>query len=75
MTDFETIVQHETEFGNRNFVFVARKLAKGEHGESEFISIVRGYVDPNGHRRFKMTLTLPPDPDVVGFVQDALGKV
>jgi hypothetical protein len=77
MTTFETIEKHETEFGNNNFVQVARKIAKGEDDDSsaEFISLTRGYLDAQGSRRYKTNLSLPPEPDLVGFVKDALEDV
>jgi hypothetical protein len=77
MTTFETIEKHETEFGNNNFVQVARKIAKGEDDDTstEFISLTRGYLDAQGSRRYKTNLSLPPEPDLVGFVKDALEDV
>lgn len=76
MTTFETIEKHETEFGNNNFVQVARKIAKGDDDSStEFISLTRGYLDAQGSRRYKTNLSLPPEPELVSFVQDALEDI
>ena len=77
MTTFETIEKHETEFGNNNFVQVARKIAKGEEDDTstEFISLTRGYLDAQGSRRYKTNLSLPPEPDLLGFVKDAIEDV
>jgi hypothetical protein len=77
MTTFETIEKHETEFGNNNFVQVARKIAKGEEDDTstEFISLTRGYLDAQGSRRYKTNLSLPPEPELLGFVKDAIEDV
>lgn len=77
MTTFETIEKHETEFGNNNFVQVARKVAQNEDDDSstEFIALTRGYLDAQGSRRYKTNLTLPPEPELVGFVKEALQDV
>lgn len=76
MTTFETIEKHETEFGNNNFIQVARKIAQGEDDSStEFIALTRGYLDAQGSRRYKTNLTLPPEPELLGFVKEALDDV
>lgn len=75
MTTFETLEKHETEYGNNNFLQVARKVAKDDNGSTEFIAVTRGYMDNQGSRRYKTNLTLPTDPDIVNFVAEALGKV
>lgn len=75
MVTYETIEQHETEFGNNNFLQVARKVAKDDNGSTEFISVTRGYIDGQGSKRYKNQISLPTDPDVVGFVAEALKKV
>lgn len=75
MTTFETIEKHETEFGNNDFLQVARKVAKSEESSTEFIAVTRGYLDSQGSRRYKTNLTIPPDPDLVEFVQEALSSV
>jgi len=76
MTTFETIEKKETEFGQNNFIQVARKIAKGDDDSStEFIALTRGYLDQQGSRRYKTNLTLPPEPDLVDFVEEALADV
>ena len=75
MTTYETIEMHETEYGRNNFIEVARKIAKGEDGSTEFISVTRGYIDGTGQKRYKTNLTMPSDPEVVTFVAEALVKL
>lgn len=75
MVTFETLEMHETEFGTNNFVQIARKVAKDDESSTKFIAVTRGYLDGEGAKRYKTNLTLPDDPDVVDFVQDALGKL
>lgn len=75
MTTFETIEKHETEFGNNDFIQVARKVAKSDDSSTEFIALTRGYLDAQGARRYKTNLTIPPDSDLIEFVQDSLAAV
>lgn len=75
MTTFETIEKHETEFGNNNFVQIARKVARSDESSTEFIALTRGYLDGQGARRYKTNLTLPPESDLLEFITDALDKV
>lgn len=80
MTTFETIDKHETEFENERhgnaFVQVARKMARNDDdGDTEFVVITRGYVDEQGSRRYKTNITLPPNPDLIEFVTEALNDV
>jgi len=66
--EFETLASKKKEFGRNNFLEVARKKAKTEDGENEFISISRGYFLPDGSERFKKSLTVPDDPEIKEFV-------
>ncbi len=75
MTTFETISKHEREYGNNNFIQVARKVARDDHGETYFIAVTRGYLDSQGSRRYKTNLTLPDDPEIVAWVSDHLGQL
>jgi hypothetical protein len=75
MTEFETIEKHETEFGNNDFVQVARKIARDDDSTTEFIALTRGYLDAQGSRRYKTNLTLPPDGELLDFVEESLAKV
>jgi|TARA_Y100000310_G_scaffold178842_1_gene178796 hypothetical protein len=52
MVEFETIKETEVKFGNNKFVEIARKKAIAEDGETEFISISRGFFTPEGDKRF-----------------------
>jgi hypothetical protein len=66
--EFETLRAEKKEFGRNNFIEVARKKAKTEDGENEFISISRGYFLPDGSERFKKSLTVPDDAEIKDFV-------
>ena len=48
MVEFETMKAEEVKFGKNNFLEVARKKAKAEEGENEFIAISRGFFLPDG---------------------------
>jgi hypothetical protein len=68
MVEFETIKAEEVKFGKNNFLEVARKKAKSEEGENEFIAISRGFFLPDGSKRFKKSLAIPDDATIKDFV-------
>jgi len=68
MVNFETIKAEEIPFGNNNFIEVAKKRAVDNERSSEFISISRGFYGFNGEKRFKKSITMPINNDVVDFV-------
>jgi hypothetical protein len=72
MVEFETIRAEKKEFGRNNFIEVARKKAKTDEGENEFISVSRGYFLPDGTERFKKSLTIPDDPAIKDFVAEKI---
>jgi hypothetical protein len=72
MVEFETIRAEKKEFGRNNFIEVARKKAKTDEGENEFISVSRGYFLPDGTERFKKSLTIPDDPAIKEFVAEKI---
>ena len=71
--DFETLKSEEVKFKNdTQFVEIARKKAKTDDGENEFVSISRGYFTPQGERRFRRSVAIPSDVNVVEGVANAL---
>ena len=72
MVEFETIKSEEISFGNNNFIEVARKKAISEQGENVFMSISRGFVTPNGEKRYRKSFSVPLDEAVINFVADKL---
>jgi hypothetical protein len=75
MVDYETISAKKIPFGKNNFIEIARKKAVSSNGETEFISISRGYftTDAEGKDapRYKNSVTIPLDEDV----RDQIAKV
>ncbi len=65
---FETIKAEEVKFGKNNFLEVARKKAVTEEGENVFISISRGFFSPDGTKKFRRSLALPDQPEIIDFV-------
>ncbi len=72
MVKFETIKSDEVKFGTNNFIEIARKKAITEDSENTFLSISRGFVDQNGNRRYRTSVSLPLNQEVVDFVADAI---
>ena len=68
MVEFETLKAEEVKFGKNNFLEVARKKAKAEDSENEFIAISRGFFLPDGTKRFKKSLAIPDDKVLVDFI-------
>ncbi len=68
MVEFETMKAEEIKFGKNNFLEIARKKAKSEDGENEFLAISRGFFLPDGSKRFKKSLAIPDDATIKDFV-------
>lgn len=75
MVQFETIKSEEIKFGNSNFLEIARKKAISDEGENIFISISRGFVTPEGEKRYRKSFTVPLDESVIKFVCEKLKEV
>jgi hypothetical protein len=75
MVEFETITTKEIKFGKNKFLEVARKKAVSPEGENEFISISRGFMTPNGDKRFKNALGFPAEKDIVDQLVAALQEI
>ena len=75
MEDFETIKAEEVKFGKNNFVEIARKKAKTDIGENEFISISRGFYLSNGEKGWKSSITLPNEKDKLKKISDLLKTI
>ena len=74
--EFITVKAEEIKFGRNNFIEVARKVAKTEEGENEFISISKGlYLPENAGKRFRNSVSLPTDDDTASKVADLLKTI
>ncbi len=73
--EFETMKAEEVKFGKNNFIEVARKKAKAETGENEFLAISRGFFLPDGTKRFKRSIAIPNDKEIINFIADKLKEL
>lgn len=73
--EFETVKAEEVKFGKNNFLEIARKKAKSEGGENEFLSISRGFFLPDGTKRFKRSIAVPVDKEIVEFIAKTIKNV
>lgn len=73
--EFETLSSKEMKFGKNNFLEIARKKAKAETGESEFVSISRGFFSSTGEKRYKKSVAVPVDKNIVDFVAKSLQEL
>ncbi len=72
---FETLSAEKIPFGKNNFLEVARKKAITDEGDSEFISVSRGYFLPDGSEKYKKSITIPDDPNIKAFVTEKINKL
>lgn len=74
--EFKTIKAEEVKFGRNSFIEVARKVAKTDEGENEFISISKGFYMPEGNnKRFRKSISLPNDPEVLVEIAKILKNI
>jgi len=73
--EFETIKAEEIKFGRNSFIEVARKVAKTEEGENEFVSISKGFYTPDGAKKFRTSVALPKEPEVLADIADKLKNI
>jgi hypothetical protein len=74
MVEFETVMSEEKNFGSKNFIEVAKKKAKSETGENEFLAVSRGFVGKDGAKRYTKSIALPVDAEMVDFIAENLKK-
>jgi hypothetical protein len=75
--EFETVKSEEIKFGRNSFVEIARKKAKTDEGENEFISISKGFFLPDGTKRFSRgkNVSIPNEEEVIVALSKALKTV
>lgn len=73
--EFETIKADEIKFGRNNFLEIARKKAVSEEGSNEFIAISRGYFLPDGTKRFRRSLAVPDEKEIIDFITSKLQEL
>jgi len=73
--EFQTVKAEEVKFGRNSFIEIARKIAKTEEGENEFVSISKGFFTPDGGKRFRTSISLPKEADVLSDIADKLKNV
>lgn len=75
MVQFETIAAEQIPFGNNNFLEIARKKAIDGERENVFISLSRGFMTQTGERRYKSSVTIPLNPEVIDFVAKKIKEI
>lgn len=75
MVEFETIEAKEIKFGNNKFLEIARKKAKTPEGETEIISISKGFFTPTGQKRFKNSLGFPAEKEIINGLVESLSSI
>ncbi len=77
MVEFETKKAEIIKFGRNSFVEIARKVAKTDEGENEFISISKGFYLPDGTKRFSKgkNVSIPAEEEVIVDVAKKLKSI
>jgi hypothetical protein len=75
MVEFEIVNAKEISFGKNKFLEIARKKAKTDEGESEIITISKGFVAPTGQKRFKNSLGFEASDEVRNELIKALQEI
>ena len=75
MVEYETIEAEEIKFGRINFIEVAKKRAISEEGETEFISISRGYYLDDGSKKWKASIALPQEEEKRVEIADIIKRL
>jgi len=75
MVEFETVKANEKKFGTNNFIEIARKKAKTDDGENEFISISRGFFAKDESKRYTKSIALPVDQEMADFIKSSMEDI
>lgn len=75
MVEYETIASEEIKFGRNNFIELAKKKAISDDGETEFVSISRGYYLEDGSKKWKASIALPQEKDKRDEIADILKQL
>ena len=75
MVEFECLKVEEINFGKNNFFEVAKKIAKTPKGDTEFISLSKGFFLPNGEKRYKRSMAIPLNKDVIEFIAEKIKEM
>ena len=75
MVEFQTIKAEEVKFGKNNFLEIARKKAITEEGDNEYIAVSRGFFLPDGTKKFKKSLAIPDDKEIIDFIVSKLKEL
>jgi len=73
--EFQTVKAEVVKFGRNSFIEVARKIAKTPEGENEFVSISKGFFQEDGSQRFRDSLSLPKEPEVLAEIAEKIKNI
>lgn len=75
MVEYDTIASEEIKFGRNNFIEVAKKKAISDEGETEFVSISRGYYLDDGTKKWKASIALPQEEEKRNEIADLIKRL
>jgi hypothetical protein len=74
--EYQTLEAKEIKFGRNSFIEVARKIAKSDEGENEFVAISKGFfMEADGSKRFRQSIALPKEPETLKEISKALESI
>jgi hypothetical protein len=75
MVEFKVLKAEEVKFGKNNFLEIARKKALTDEGENEFVAISRGFYLPDGTKRFKRSIAIPNDKEILEAIAKKIKEI
>lgn len=75
MPNYVSLKEETKVFGKNNYMEVARKRLVEENASTEFILVTRGYLDADGGKRWSRFVTIPDEPEMKAWLQEALKKL
>jgi len=78
---FETVMEKTIDFGANNFLELSRNKVHSARGETEFISLKRGFYainsdgDPEKRYRKNKSITIPDTEEVKAFIVENLKTI
>lgn len=75
MVEYKTLKSEHIGFGKNNFIEISRKKVIADNGESEFLSLSRGFITLNGEKRYKQSVTIPNSKEIIEFIKRKLDEM
>ena len=72
MPEYSVLREKTKNFGKNGYIEVALKRVTDGNDGREFITITRGYISPEGARRWTKYVTMPADKQMRSFIVETV---